>query len=282
MNQLKTAMLMALLVAIFMAVGFLIGGTTGMLIALLIAAAMNFFSYWNSDKVVLKMHKAREVGPEHAFFQLVEPLAAQAGVPMPRVYLIDQPQPNAFATGRDPEHAAVAATTGLLNALNPDEVAAVMAHEIAHVKNRDTLLMTMTATLAGATTMLGNFAFFSGGNRNGRSNPLTLLLAIIGAPFAAGLVRMAISRTREYGADAKSAEMHGKPRVLASALINLDAARKQIANPVAQANPFVAPLYIVNPLNGGLSDSLFSTHPTLESRVAALEAIAEAQANAGG
>jgi heat shock protein HtpX len=275
MNQTRTFMLMAAMAALFMGMGFLIGGRSGAMIAFVMAAAINIFAYWNSDKMVLKMHRAQEVGPGHPLHAIVEPLAARAGLPMPRVYIVEQDQPNAFATGRNPENAAVAATTGLMRMLDREEVAAVMAHELAHVKNRDTLVMTVTATLAGAISMLGNFAFFFGGNRgNGQSNALVALLAMIVAPLAASLVQMAISRTREYGADEMGAEISGQPLKLASALAKLQGAARQIPNPVAQANPAAASLYIINPGLGGVSDSLFSTHPAAENRIAALEAMA--------
>ena len=258
MNQTRTFMLMAAMAAIFMGLGYMLGGRSGATIALVMAAAMNIFAYWNSDKMVLKMHRAQEVGAGHPLFEIVQPLALRAGLPMPRVYIVEQDQPNAFATGRNPENAAVAATSGLMRMLDRDEVAAVMAHELAHVKNRDTLVMTVTATLAGAISMLGNFAFFFGGNRgNGQSNAFVALIAMIVAPLAAALVQMAISRTREYGADAMGAEISGQPMKLASALAKLQGA-----------------LYIVAPGLGGVRDSLFSTHPAAENRIAALEAMA--------
>jgi len=268
-------MLMAAMAALFMGLGFMIGGRAGMLIALGLAAVMNILAYWNSDKLVLRMHNAQEVGPDHPLWQIVAPLAHRAELPMPKVYIVQQDQPNAFATGRNPENAAVAATSGLMRMLDADEVAAVMAHELAHVKNRDTLVMTVTATLAGAISMLGNWALFLGGNRGGgQSNMLVALIAMIVAPIAAALVQMAISRTREYGADALGADISGKPLKLASALATLQAAAKRIPNPVAQANPAVASLYIVAPGLGGVRDNMFSTHPAAENRIAALEAMA--------
>jgi heat shock protein HtpX len=275
MNQMRTFMLMAAMVALFMGLGYMLGGRSGMTIAFVMAAGMNIFAYWNSDKMVLKMHRAQEVGAGHQLFEIVAPLAQRAGLPMPRVYIVEQDQPNAFATGRNPENAAVAATSGLMRMLDEDEIGAVMAHELAHVKNRDTLVMTVTATLAGAISMLGNFAFFFGGNRNsGQSNALVALVAMIVAPIAAGLVQMAISRTREYGADAMGADISGQPLKLASALLKLQGAAARIPNPVAQANPAAASLYIIEPGLGGVRDSLFSTHPAPENRVAALEEIA--------
>ncbi len=222
MNLVRTAMLLAFMTALFMFVGFLIGGRGGMMIALLIAAGMNFFAYWNSDRMVLSAYRAQEVDERNApeFFGIVRDLARNAGLPMPKVYLYDSPQPNAFATGRNPQNAAVAASTGLLSALSPEEVAGVMAHELAHIQNRDTLTMTITATLAGAISMLGNFAFFFGGNRenNNSFGFIGTLVAMIVAPLAAMLVQMAISRTREYSADRRGAEISGNPLWLASAL----------------------------------------------------------------
>ncbi|MFQ3595495.1 MAG: M48 family metalloprotease [Sphingomonadaceae bacterium] len=281
MNQMRTFMLMAALVALFMGLGFLIGGRSGAMMAFLIAFAMNAFAYWNADKLILKMHGAREVGPDHPLHQLVARLATNAGMPMPRVYLVDQAQPNAFATGRNPENAAVAATTGLLRMLDRDEIESVMAHELGHIRNRDTLVMTVTATIAGAISMLGNMALFSGGGQN-RQNPIVVIAAVILAPLAAALVQMAISRTREYGADAAAAEISGKPLKLASALAKLNEAARRIPNPVAQRNPAASHLYIVKPGAGGVADSLFSTHPAAENRIAALEAIAGSMPGGGG
>ena len=278
MNMMRTAMLLATMTALFMGVGYLIGGTGGMTIAFLIAAGMNLFSYWNSDKMVLRMNHAVEVDERNApeYYAIVRGLAANAGLPMPKVYLIDNPQPNAFATGRNPQNAAVAATTGLLQRLSHEEVAAVMAHELAHVENRDTLIMTITATIAGAISMLGNFAFFFGGNRD-NNNPLGfigVLVAMIVAPFAAMLVQMAISRTREYSADRRGAEICGNPLWLASALDKIARNVERIHNPEAERNPAMAPLFIINPLSGERMDNLFSTHPNTENRIAALQAMA--------
>ncbi len=278
MNVMRTAMLLAAMTALFMGVGYLIGGSGGMMIALVIAAGMNIFSYWNADKMVLAMHNAVEVDQKTApeFYRIVSELAARAGLPMPRVYLIDSPQPNAFATGRNPQNAAVAATTGLLQRLTYEEAAGVMAHELAHIQNRDTLTMTITATLAGAISMLGNFAFFLGGNNRDNHNPfgaIGVLVAMIVAPFAAMIVQMAISRTREYSADRGGAEICGNPLWLASALAKIAAAAKRIHNPAAERNPATAPLFIINPLSGERMDSLFSTHPSTENRIAALEAM---------
>jgi heat shock protein HtpX len=276
----RTGMLLAFMTALFMGVGFLIGGTGGMMIALVIAAGMNLFSYWNADKMVLNMHHAVEVNEANApeYYGIVRQLAANANLPMPKVYLIQNDQPNAFATGRNPQNAAVAASTGLLHALSPEEVAAVMAHELAHVEHRDTLTMTVTATLAGAISMLGNFAmFFGGGNSRENNNPLGfigVIVAMIVAPFAAMIVQMAISRTREYAADRRGAQICGNPLWLASALNKIARGTKQIVNEDAERNPASAPLFIINPLSGHGADNLFSTHPSTENRIAALEAMA--------
>ncbi|UIJ71853.1 zinc metalloprotease HtpX [Aurantimonas sp. HBX-1] len=285
MNMIKTAMLIAFMTALFMGVGFLIGGRAGMMIAFVVAAGMNLFSYWNSDKMVLRMHHAREVDARTApeFYRIVEGLSANAGLPMPKVYVIQNAQPNAFATGRNPENAAVAATTGLLERLSPEEVAAVMAHELAHVQNRDTLIMTITATLAGAISMLGNFAFFFGGNRD-NNNPLGMIGLLVGmlvAPFAAMLVQMAISRTREYSADRRGAEICGNPLWLATALDKIARSAGRIVNPDAERNPASAHMFIINPLSGQRMDGLFSTHPNPANRIAALEAMA-AEMGVGG
>lgn len=278
MNTMRTAMLLAFMTALFMGVGFLIGGRGGMMIAFLFAAGMNLFSYWNSDKMVLSAYRAQQVDESNApeFFHMIRDLSANAGLPMPKVYIYDSPQPNAFATGRNPENAAVAASTGLLQQLTPEEVAGVMAHELAHVQNRDTLTMTVTATLAGAISMLGNFAFFFGGNRE-NNNPLGfigVLVAMIVAPFAAMLVQMAISRTREYSADRRGAEICGNPLWLASALGKIAGAAQVIHNPDAERNPATAHMFIINPLSGERMDNLFSTHPNTENRIAALHSMA--------
>ncbi|BCH22161.1 protease HtpX [Mesorhizobium sp. L-8-10] len=276
MNIMRTAMLLALMTALFMGVGYLIGGSGGMTIAFFIAAAMNLFSYWNADKMVLRMHHAAEVDERSApeYYGIVRELAQRAGLPMPKVYIIESPQPNAFATGRNPQNAAVAATTGLLQRLSYEEVAGVMAHELAHIQNRDTLTMTITATLAGAISMLGNFALFFGGNRENNNNPLGfvgVLVAMIVAPMAAAVVQMAISRTREYSADRRGAEICDHPLWLASALDKIARNVQRIHNPDAERNPATAPLFIINPLSGERMDNLFSTHPATENRIAALE-----------
>ena len=277
MNWFRTTLLLAAMTALFMGLGFVLGGRGGMMIALVIALAMNMFSYWNADKVVLRMHDAREVDANSApdFYNLVRELAMRAGLPMPRVYIIDSPHPNAFATGRNPEHAAVAATSGLLQMLSRDEMAGVMAHELGHVKNHDTLTMTITATIAGAVAMLGNFAMFSGmSGGNDRPNPIALIAAMIVAPFAAMLVQMAISRTREYAADKAGAEISGQPLALASALNKISQGVARIPNPVAERNPATAHLYIMHPAVGHGMDGLFSTHPATGNRIAALQSLA--------
>ncbi|WP_047453800.1 zinc metalloprotease HtpX [Rhizobium rhizogenes] len=278
MNIMRTAMLLAFMTALFMGVGYLIGGQSGMMIALVVAAGMNFFSYWNSDRMVLSTYGAQEVDERSApeFYGIVRDLARNAGLPMPKVYLYDNPQPNAFATGRNPQNAAVAASTGLLHALTPEEVAGVMAHELAHVQNRDTLTMTITATLAGAISMLGNFAFFFGGRRDS-NNPLGaigVLAAMIVAPLAAMLVQMAISRTREYSADRRGAEICGNPLSLASALGKIARGAAHIPNEEAEGHPATAHMFIINPLSGARMDNLFSTHPNTENRIAALHDMA--------
>jgi heat shock protein HtpX len=274
MNSFKTAMLLAAMTALFMGLGYTIGGSGGAVIALLVAAGMNLFTFWNADKIVLRMHGAREVDaascPE--FVGLVHDLARRACLPAPRVYVIDSPHPNAFATGRNPQNAAVAATTGLLGMLDRDEIEGVMAHELAHVRNRDTLIMTMTATIAGAISMLANFGLFFGHGQDSRQNMLATIAAVFLAPFAAMIVQMALSRHREYGADEGGAEISGKPHALASALAKLANGAARIPNPVAERNPAASALYIVPGLSRG--DSLFSTHPATANRIAALHEMA--------
>jgi len=275
MSYLRTAILLAGLTALFMGVGYLIGGPDGAIIAFFVAAAMNFFAYWNGDRIVLSMHGAQEVDEQTVpeLLHIVADLAHRARLPMPRVYVIDNLQPNAFATGRNPAHAAVAATTGLLNMLSPDELAGVISHELAHVRNRDTLLMTVTATIAGAISMLAQFGMlFRGGrrDRNGGIGAIGTLLMVVMAPLAAMLVQMAISRTREYAADDMGARISGNPEALASALAKIDAAARRIENISAEQNPATAPLFIINPLSGARMDNLFSTHPSTENRIAAL------------
>jgi heat shock protein HtpX len=277
MGYFRTAILLAAMTALFMGIGYLVGGQTGMVIAFLVAAAMNLFAYWNSDKVVLSMYGAREVDERAApeLYGLVRRLATDAGLPMPKVYIMDNPQPNAFATGRNPEHAAVAVTTGLLDRLNRDELAGVLAHELGHVKHRDTLTMTITATLAGAISMLANFGFYFGGSRNNDGvGPIGGLLLMILAPIAAALVQFGISRGREYEADRIGAEISKRPLLLASALRKISSAAEHIPNPPAERNPASAHLFIVNPLSGARMDNLFSTHPNVENRIARLDEIA--------
>jgi len=276
MNYARTAILLAGLTGLFMAVGYLIGGGSGALIALIIAAGTNLFSYWNSDRLVLSMHGAQEVDEHSApeFVAIVRELAQRAGLPMPRVYLMDSPQPNAFATGRNPQHAAVCATTGLLNTLSRDEIAGVIGHELGHVRNHDTLTMTITATIAGAISMLAQFAmFFRGGNRDSNSGLSIVgsVLMLILAPLAAMIVQMAISRTREYAADNLGAHISGRPDALASALVKISRIAEEVPNDTAETHPTTAPLFIINPLSGRGMDNLFSTHPSTENRIAALE-----------
>jgi heat shock protein HtpX len=280
----RTAILLAALTALFMGIGYLLGGQAGMVIALLVAGGMNLFAYWNSDKMVLSMYGARQVDARSApeLYALVQQLAAAASLPMPKVYVMENPQPNAFATGRNPEHAAVAVTTGLLNTVGPEELAGVIAHELGHIKNRDTLLMTITATIAGAVSMLANFGFVLGGRGNNNNVGFvgTLALLILG-PLAAGLVQMAISRTREYEADKAGAEISRRPLALASALQKIAGAAKHIPNMPAERNPASAHLFIVNPLSGARMDNLFSTHPNVENRVARLQAMARDMGQSG-
>jgi len=277
MNIIKTGALLAAMTALFMAVGYAIGGQTGMLIAFIVAAVMNFFNYWKSDQMVLRMHNAAEVDERNApeFYELVRRLAEAADLPMPAVYIINTPQPNAFATGRNPENAAVAASTGLLESLTMEEVAGVMAHELAHIQNRDTLIMTVTATFAGAISMLANFAMFFGGSRDRPGGFLGTLVLMIAAPFAASIVQMAISRTREYAADKRGAEICGNPEWLASALEKIASGSKHIPNHAAEKNPATAHMFIINPLGQFRRDNLFSTHPDTQNRIAALESLAQ-------
>ena len=278
MNHIKTFMLLAAMTALFVGVGYLIGGPTGMAVAFAFALIGNLISYWNADKIVLSMYRAQEVTANHpdarvrTYANDVREMAQRAGMPLPKITIIESDQPNAFATGRDPAHAAVAATTGLLTMLDRREIRAVMGHELAHVKNRDTLTMTVTATIAGAISALANFAFFFGGNDRERPGGIIGVIAIaILAPMAAALVQMAISRGREYEADAGGAEISGDPQALASALQKIDAyARGGRVNIQAERNPATAHMFIINPLNGHGADNLFSTHPSTSNRVAAL------------
>ena len=283
MNWFRTTLLMAALTALFMTIGGLIGGGTGAVVALLVAGGMNLFAYWNSDKMLLRMHNAQPVDArsEPELYDMVAQLAQNAGIPMPAVYIVDEEQPNAFATGRNPEHAAVAVTTGLLRILSHQEVAGVVAHELGHIRNRDTLTMTITATIAGAVSMLANFAMFFGGNRNNGAGIIGSIAVALLAPVAAMLVQMAISRTREYAADRAGAEISGRPLWLASALEKLEQGARRIDNPTAEQNPATAHVFIVNPLHGGAMDGLFTTHPSTANRIAALRAMAGAPAARG-
>lgn len=275
MNTLRTGFLMAALTGLFLVVGFLVGGEVGMVIAFLLAAASNFFAYWNADRMVLSFYGARPVDAQSApdLVHLVEQLAQIAGLPMPKVYIAVNPQPNAFATGRNPEHAAVCVTTGLLQRVGREELAGVLAHELSHVKNHDTLTMTLVATIAGAVAMLANFAFFFGGRSRSPLGFIGVLLVSLLAPIAAMFVQMAISRGREFEADRCGAQLSGRPLWLASALRRIDQQARLIDNPAADANPATAHMFIVNPLHGGMA-GLFASHPSTEERVARLEAMA--------
>ncbi|MCO5977152.1 zinc metalloprotease HtpX [Ideonella oryzae] len=280
-NLMKTAVLMAAITALFMVIGRLLGGQQGMVLALLLALGMNFFSYWFSDKMVLRMYNAQEVDAQTApqFYRLVQELAANAGLPMPRVYLINEDAPNAFATGRNPQHAAVAATTGILRVLTERELRGVMAHELAHVQHRDILISTISATMAGAIGMLANFAMIFGGrDEEGRPvNPIVSILVMILAPIAASLIQMAISRAREFEADRGGAEISGDPMALASALQKIHRYAQGIPLQTAEAHPETAQMMIMNPLSGRGLSGLFSTHPSTEERVERLMALAQAQ-----
>jgi heat shock protein HtpX len=284
MNTFKTGLLMSLLMGLFLAVGALVGGEGGMLFAFVMAAGLNLFAYWNSDKMLLSMYGARQVDAASApdLYHVVERLAGNAHLPMPKVFISENPQPNAFATGRNPEHAAVCVTSGLLQRVTNEELAGVIAHELGHVRNRDTLTMTITAVIAGAIGMLANFAFFMGGGR--RNNPLGfvgILLVSLLAPFAAILVQAAISRSREFEADRAGAELTGRPLWLANALAAIDSSALQIDNAAADANPATAHMFIVNPLHGGFS-GLFASHPSTEERIARLRAMAGTPAPSSG
>jgi heat shock protein HtpX len=286
-NWLKTAVLMAAIVALFGAVGAVLGGQGGMMIALLLAAGMNVYAYWFSDKAVLKMYGAQEISPENNFgdnlqfsnyYKMVKELAENAQLPMPKVFVMDEAQPNAFATGRNPEHAAVAATVGIIQALSERELRGVMAHELAHVKHRDTLISTISATIAGAISSIGTFGMLFGGGRNdsGERNvsPVVAMLMMFLAPMAASLIQMAISRSREFEADRVGAEISRDPKSLASALQKISDYAQRIHNPTAEAHPETGQMMIINPLAGVSFDSLFSTHPKTEERVARLLAMA--------
>jgi len=273
-NLLKTAVLMAAITALFMAIGSLLGGRQGMMLALVVALGMNFFSYWFSDALVLKMYNAKQVDETSApqFYRMIQELARNAQLPMPKVYLIEEDAPNAFATGRNPEHAAVAATTGILRVLTERELRGVMAHELAHVRHRDILISTVSATMAGAISMLANFAMFFGGrDSEGRStNPVVGILVMILAPIAASLIQMAISRAREFEADRGGAEISGDPAALANALQKIHSYAQGIPMAAAERHPETAQMMIMNPLSGGGLRGMFSTHPATEERVARL------------
>ncbi len=276
MNTMKTFLLMAALTALFMFVGQALGGKQGMLIAFVFALGMNFFAYWNSDKMALAMNRAREVSEAEApeLHSLVAELAQRAGIPKPRVYVVDNATPNAFATGRNPEHAAVAVTTGILQILNREELAGVLAHELGHIKNRDILISSIAAVMAGAISQLATMAMFFGGGRSEDgegSNPLVAIIAMLVAPFAASLIQLAISRSREYIADASGAEICGHPLALANALAKLSQGNER--RPM-EVNPASAQMYIVNPLKGGSLAGLFTTHPPVEERIRRLQAMA--------
>src|SRR5215469_11049188 len=266
---------MAAMTGLFLVVGFLVGGQAGMLVAFLFAAGTNLFAYWNSDKMVLSMYGARQQDEASApeLVRLVAQLANRAGLPMPKVYIVDNPQPNAFATGRNPEHAAVCVTTGLLQRVDQEELAGVLAHELSHVKNHDTLTMTLVATIAGAVAMLANFAFFFGGRSRNPLGIVGVLLVTLLAPIAAMFVQMAISRGREFEADRCGAELSGRPLWLASALRQIERSAARIDNPEADANPATAHMFIINPLHGGFA-GMFASHPSTDERVARLEAMA--------
>ena len=267
-NTLKTTALLAALSALLLFLGQAFGGSQGLVLAFVFAVGTNFVSYWFSDKIVLAMYRAQEVGAGHPLYQTVARLAQRGGLPMPRVYIIPDPSPNAFATGRNPEHAAVAATEGILRTLDERELEGVIAHELAHVKHRDILISSVAATIAAAIMMIARFAMFFGGSRDERGgNALTLLLMMIVAPIAAMLIQMAISRSREFAADAGAAAMVGSPHGLVSALKKIDAISRRVP---LDANPATAHMFIVKPFSGGGLMSLFSTHPATEARVAAL------------
>lgn len=280
-NWLKTSILMAAIVALFGAVGAAMGGSGGMMMALILAAGMNVYAYWFSDQAVLKMYGAQEVTPDNVqfrnYYNMVKELAENAQLPMPKVYVMDEAQPNAFATGRNPEHAAVAATTGIMQALTARELRGVMAHELAHVKHRDTLISTISATMAGAISSIGTFGMLFGGGHNGNGernvSPIVAILMMVLAPLAASLIQMAISRSREFEADRIGAEICRDPQALASALEKIHNYAHQIANPTAEAHPETGQMMIINPLSGRSFDSLFSTHPKTEERVARLMAM---------
>jgi heat shock protein HtpX len=274
MGYLRTTLLMAGMTALFMGIGYMIGGSGGMVIALMIAAGMNVFSWWNSDKIILRYYKAKQIDQSTVpdLYNMTYQMVENADMPMPKVYIIENDQPNAFATGRNPDNAAVAVTTGLMRRLDAGELAGVVAHELAHIKNRDTLIMTITATMAGAISMLANFMMFFGGNNN-RMGLIGTLAVMILAPFAATLVQMAISRSREYEADRVGAEICGRPDWLADALEKIALKAKVIDNHAAEKNPSTAHMFIINPLHVHAIDGLFSTHPNTNERIRRLRAM---------
>jgi heat shock protein HtpX len=279
-GYLRTTVLLAAMTALFVVVGGLLGGRTGMLVALLVACATNLFAWWGSAGMVLRMHNAQRIGPQDApaLWRMTQALSERAGLPMPALYLVHEAQPNAFATGRDPKNAAVAVNTGLLELMPEEEVAGVVAHELAHIRNRDTLIMTVTACLAGAIGMLAQFGFLFGGRDRERGpGPLVGLLVMILAPLGAAIVQMAISRSREYEADKGAAEITGNPAGLANALLRLEQGKQAFVNQAAEANPATAHMFIINPLSGLRLDGLFSTHPSTGNRVAALMDMAQRQ-----
>lgn len=282
-GYMRTAFLMAVMTALFMGVGWLLGGGSGAVLALVAAAGMNLFTWWNSDSMVLRMHGARRAeGSEGAALQkLVADLATGSGMPVPAVYIIETDQPNAFATGRSPDRAAVAVTRGLMRSLDRTEIAAVIAHELAHIRNHDTLIMTVTATFAGAISMLANFALFFGGRRDSPLGLVGTLAMMFLAPLAAGLVQMAISRSREYEADRIGAEICGNPIWLASALRRIQVLAARIDNNSAERNPGTAHMFIINPLHAHGYDNLFATHPSTENRIAALQKLAPSPTQRG-
>ena len=270
----KTFVLMAALTTLFAFAGMAMGGLEGMIIALLFAVGMNAFAWYNSDQMILRMYRASPLPATHPLYKMVADLARNAELPMPQVYEIPNDQPNAFATGRNPENSAVAATTGLLSRLTQEEIAAVMAHELAHIKNRDTTIMVVTATFAGAISMLANFMMFFGNRRDNQMGFLGMLAMMILAPLAASLIQMAISRSREYEADRVGAEICGNPMWLASALTKIESLAQRIDNNSAERNPSTAHMFIINPLHAHQHDKLFSTHPSTANRIAALKSLA--------
>lgn len=286
MNYARTAVLLAALTALFGVVGYLLGGPTGMLVALVVAVAMNLFTYWNSDRMALAAYNAREVNAQSApdLVHMTHELARRANIPPPRVYVIDSPQPNAFATGRNPQNGAVAVTTGLMHALSREQLAGVVAHELAHIRNHDTLTMTIAASIGGAISSLAQFGMLFGGNRQNGNGPgpiAGILLAIL-APLAAMVIQMAVSRSREYEADRLGAEICGEPVWLASALARIEQGVTQITDERAEAHPATAPLFIINPLSGRGMDNLFSTHPSTKNRITELQKLAAAWGKSWG